>query len=243
MSTDEILVTELLSRRSEHNKSHRNHPCNECLKVSNLSSVGNGKESFYGIGIDTGASYHSVAGYDQYFALSKLKNLDMDTSTAGCVNATFGKRSASLMGSINIFILFRTFTFLLLHADIPSLLSLYDIDRHGIIFNNIRDIITQPSTGLQMLVYRKIGHAWIHLKGVLEANLHTPYEFSELHIYAAKSLSESQLRRLHRRFGHPSAPRLVILLQRAGYVDDMDPETIKRLTRYCQICQKHGKFC
>lgn len=82
----------------------------------------------------------------------------------------------------------------------------------------------------------------IHLEGGLEANLHTLYQFSELQMYVVESfLSEPQFRRLYRLFGHPSAPRLVSLWQRAGYVDDMDSETIKQLTRYCQMHQNHGK--
>ncbi|CCD52037.1 similar to putative integrase [Botrytis cinerea T4] len=49
-----------------------------------------------------------------------------------------------------------------------------------------------------------------------------------------------QLRRLHRRFGHPSAHRLLRVLQRAGH-SDVSQQEIDKLTKFCQYCQKHGK--
>lgn len=54
-------------------------------------------------------------------------------------------------------------------------------------------------------------------------------------------LSETQLRRLHRHFGYPSAPKLISLLQNSRHSDDIDACTIQRLTQYCHICQKHSK--
>jgi hypothetical protein len=52
-------------------------------------------------------------------------------------------------------------------------------------------------------------------------------------------LTDNQLRQLHRRFGHPSAPKLSNLLRRAGH--DINSKTAQHLTKYCQYCQKYGK--
>ena len=52
-------------------------------------------------------------------------------------------------------------------------------------------------------------------------------------------LTDSELRRLHRRFGHPSAQRLSKLLKRAGH--EVELKAIKYLTRYCHQCQIHQK--
>lgn len=53
-------------------------------------------------------------------------------------------------------------------------------------------------------------------------------------------LTESQLRQLHRRFGHPSARRLIVLLRKAG-LDDFNPQIIKHLTKICHHCQMNSK--
>ena len=52
--------------------------------------------------------------------------------------------------------------------------------------------------------------------------------------------TESERRQRHRRFGHPSAQRLVDLLKKANH-EDFERKAIEKLTRYCHFCQKHGK--
>src|SRR5438045_4003059 len=52
-------------------------------------------------------------------------------------------------------------------------------------------------------------------------------------------LTESQLRQLHRRFGHPSGRRLATVLQRAGH--EIELKAIQHLTKYCHQCQMHAK--
>ena len=51
-------------------------------------------------------------------------------------------------------------------------------------------------------------------------------------------LTETELRQLHRRFGHPSVRRLKDLLDRAGH--DADSSILKRIAEYCEHCQRHG---
>ena len=47
-------------------------------------------DKFYGIVIDTGASKHSTAGYNQYEALCKICHIPIDKSKAGAINVQFG---------------------------------------------------------------------------------------------------------------------------------------------------------
>lgn len=54
-------------------------------------------------------------------------------------------------------------------------------------------------------------------------------------------LTEQQLNRLHRRFGHPTARRLLELLQRAEIDEEGDKEALEQLTKFCEHCQKHSK--
>jgi hypothetical protein len=54
-------------------------------------------------------------------------------------------------------------------------------------------------------------------------------------------LTETELRQLHRRFGHPSAERLVRLLERAGHDDDQHRKVINRIIKYCSPCQRFGR--
>jgi hypothetical protein len=52
-------------------------------------------------------------------------------------------------------------------------------------------------------------------------------------------LTDVELRRLHRRFGHPSVERLQKLLYSAGH--ETDRLAIEQLTKFCHYCQKFGK--
>jgi hypothetical protein len=51
-------------------------------------------------------------------------------------------------------------------------------------------------------------------------------------------LTETELRTLHRRFGHLSATRLANVLERAGYSDAQHRQTLDYITKYCIRCQK-----
>src|ERR1700721_4346368 len=53
-------------------------------------------------------------------------------------------------------------------------------------------------------------------------------------------LTETELRQLHCRFGHPSVRRLLRVLQRAGY-ESVEQRAIEHLTKYCHQCQLNGK--
>jgi hypothetical protein len=51
-------------------------------------------------------------------------------------------------------------------------------------------------------------------------------------------LTETELRTLHRRFGHLLATRLANVLERASYSDAQHRQTLDHITKYCIRCQK-----
>jgi len=53
-------------------------------------------------------------------------------------------------------------------------------------------------------------------------------------------LTYSELHQLHRRFGHPSVRRLVLLLERAK-LDDIDVRSVEHLTKFYEQCQLYAK--
>jgi hypothetical protein len=52
-------------------------------------------------------------------------------------------------------------------------------------------------------------------------------------------LTETELRRLHRRFGHPAVMRLTRLLKDAGH-HDFEEKTLEEVTKFCYYCQLHS---
>jgi Reverse transcriptase (RNA-dependent DNA polymerase) len=190
---------------------------------------------FYGVMIDTGASKKSTAGYGQYLACKDSSRhicTEINKATAGAVNVQFGIGSATSIGSVIVDMPIGQVEFHIVEADTPFLLCLKDMDRLGVYFNNLTNQLILPSKTIP--VARRFGHPFMMWNEALES-------------YIAESLYQNpcfltttELRRLHRRFGHPSADRLHTVLERSGH-DDIDKKTLERLTKLCEHCQKHGK--
>ncbi|KAM4059821.1 polyprotein [Hirsutella rhossiliensis] len=150
------------------------------------------RDRFQGIMIDT-------AGYSQYIALQREDpSVALDSSTSGQASIKFG--NGDTINSL------AQITFHVLQTPTPFLLCLADMDRLGIYFNNITDTInctnhcTNRPTSIP--VVRKWGHPWFFLTKDEES---------------ISFLTETEIRTLHRRFGHPAVPRLHHLLKQAGH--------------------------
>ena len=183
-------------------------------------------ETFQGIMPDTGAAGVSTAGHPQFLALQKLDpNVQLDISTAGNHTIRFGKGSSLSEGTIWVATPFGTIPFQVVSANTPFLLCLGDMDRLGIRFDNLCNELIQGKK--RVPIVRRWGHPFLLL--------HQPEQSMAYH-----HLTETELRQLHRRFGHPSVSRLVKILQRAGY-DEIDNNFIKHLTKVCHQCQIHSK--
>ena len=126
-------------------------------------------------------------------------------------------------------------TFYIVKVNTPFLLCLADMDRLGAFFNNTINQVVQigPGTGRSHPVIWRYGHAFLLWRtsaySVITESLSQNPCF----------LTEIELRRLHRRFGHPSVRRLHQILERSGH--EVEIQALQHLTRYCEHCQKYGK--
>ena len=192
------------------------------------------QDVFYGVMIDTGASKRSTAGYGQYLAYLRTNpGAKIDTTTAGAMNVQFGIGSASSIGSITVCTPIGQAEFHVVKADTPFLLCLADMDALGVYLNNLKNVLVGPS-GTTVPVVRRFGHPFMVWDQSLYAYVAQSFDFNPCF------LTTVELRRLHRRFGHPSADRLRRILERSGH-DDVDTQALQRLTRYCEQCQMHGR--
>jgi hypothetical protein len=200
----------------------------------NTSSSRYTTDVFLGIVVDTGASKKSTAGYGQFWALQQSNpamELELDTSTKGQVTVQFGIGSTSSIGTANVHTPIGEVQFHIVDANTPFLLCLADMDKLQVYYNNIRDVLVTRTR--EVPVVRRFGHAFLLCNSSLQAYLLESFESNPCY------LTEPELQRLHRRFGHPSVERLLKLLGRAGH--DTNKKTLEHLTKYCHFCQKHGK--
>jgi hypothetical protein len=182
-------------------------------------------ETFQGIMPDSGAAGVSTAGQLQFIALQKLDPvLQINTTTAGQHKIRFGKGEALSQGTIDVLTPLGIITFHVVPTNTPFLFCLQDIDRLGVKLDNLANVLIQGEKIIPIV--RKWGHPWMLL--------HHPEE-----VLAWCHLTETELRQLHRRFGHPSIRRLTRVLERAGH--EVEQKAIERLTKYCHQCQMNSK--
>lgn len=155
----------------------------------------------------------------------------MDTTTAGAINVQFGIGSTSSIGSITVDTPVGRVEFHVVKADIPFLLCLADMDTLQVFYNNLRDELVTPSKSVP--VYRQFGHPFILWDDSLQSFITLSFDQNPCF------LTSTELRRLHRRFGHPSVDRLHKVLERSGH--DIDKRAIKQLTKFCSHYQIHRK--
>ncbi|KAM4065471.1 cwf18 domain containing protein [Hirsutella rhossiliensis] len=189
----------------EHDNSTNDHRNNgKQAKCSEKTSIRRIKpDRFQGIMIDT-------AGYSQYIALQREDpSVALDSSTSGQASIKFGNGDTiNSLGTVALKTPLGRITFHILQTPTPFLLCLADMDRLGIYFNNITDTIncsnhcTNRPTSIPVI--RKWGHPWFFLTKDEES---------------ISFLTETEIRTLHRRFGHPAVPRLHHLLKQAGHSD------------------------
>ena len=98
-------------------------------------------------------------------------------------------------------------------------------------YNNVTDTLITPSVRLP--VTRRFGHPFLLWQGALEAYILTSLELNPCY------LTDTELRQLHRRFGHPSAEKLYKVLERSGH--EVSRASINYLTKFCAYCQKYGR--
>ncbi|KAF1944442.1 hypothetical protein EJ02DRAFT_452307, partial [Clathrospora elynae] len=176
---------------------------------------------YQGILPDTGAANVSTVSREQYLALTREDPmLTIDTSTARKASIKFGKGSVTAsIGTAQVSTEIGEIDFEVLDAPTPFLLCLADMDWLKVYFNNTTDELVQGDARTPVIC--KWGHPWFHLNKREQATVF---------------LTETELRRLHRRFGHPAIMRLAKLLKNAGH-SDVEEKTLEEITRFCHHCQ------
>lgn len=188
-------------------------------------------EHFYGIMIDTGCSYASTSGHAQYQAYCKYTGASPNIDKERSSTVMFGKGSVTSTGVARITMPFRSMLIsfdihVLENTDVPILLSLHDMDKLGIYFNNLVNLLVQPSSQNSVPVQRRYGHPF--------------YKWCNI---TSCMYTKNELNRLHRRFGHPSADKLYNLLKRANLNDlpEGTRATLEKISKYCRLCQFHAQ--
>jgi len=182
-------------------------------------------QEFYGNMIDTGCSYASTAGIGQYLAYCAYVGIDPKTDSANVTVCAFR------VGEVQSRVAEVQFPFsgrlleILLHvvdADVPMLLSLADMDILGLYYNNVSDLLIHSATNTSVGIVRKFGHPFYSWSPIL----HCMYTETELH-------------RLHRRFGHPHVDKLIQFLHRVenNKVSENTRALLLKIAKYCKACQ------
>jgi hypothetical protein len=120
-------------------------------------------EKFYEIMIDSGASTKSTAEYDQYLAFNKMNLIiDLNLSRTETVNVQFDIESASSIESLIIDTSFDIVKFHVIKTDTSFLLSLADMNRLKVYFNNVKNILIMIAQFEKSLlsVIRRFGHGF-----------------------------------------------------------------------------------
>lgn len=121
--------------------------------------------------------------------------------------------------------------FHVVQADTPFLLCLRDMDALQAYYNNVTDQLITSSVSLP--VTRRFGHPFLLWEEALRVYLQESFDHNPCF------LTDTELRRLHRRFGHPSSEKLCNLLEKSGH--EVSKPAVDYLTTYCEFCQKHGR--
>lgn len=203
-------------------------------------------QQFFGILIDTGAAKHSTCGYGQFLALQSIIPLKLDTQALRH-GFRFGIGNITSLGTTEIPLPLGNVTFYVVQADTPFLLSLADMTHHHVYLNNVsKELVRDYLDPKTWPVIEHRGHMFLDWQNSKIPTTAYPFEIDiayhlqETDVPPQISLSDTELRHLHRRFGYPSVRRLLAVLQRAGY-DDIAPKTVQNITKLCHLCQKHDK--
>jgi hypothetical protein len=190
-------------------------------------------EVFYDIMIDSEASVRSIVDYEQYLAFIKNISIDLDRAKTEAVNVQFGIESISSLESIIIDTSMRLVEFHVIKADTFFLLSLADMDRLKVYFNNVENLLIGKIKILSII--RRFGHGFLLWKNSnsLHSYITQFFEFNSCYII------DVELRQLHRRFDHSFTQKLHNLLERSDH--EVEKAVLKKLTKFCTFCQKYAK--
>jgi len=194
---------------------------------------------FHGIMIDTGAAFKSTAGYGQFKAYQAQcqHQCELDTNNAGQYSIKFGIGDTPSIGTTTIETPIGNISFHVVKANTPFILCLQDLTATGYYYNNLANtLVNGNEPGKSVQIVQKFGHPFMLWDQAMSAYLTT---YTTIDNAVPESLlTETELRQLHRRFGHPSARRLANLLKRTPH--EFDIRALEHLTKLCKQCQLHS---
>lgn len=123
--------------------------------------------------------------------------------------------------------------FHVIDVDTPFLLCLKDLDDLRIYYDNLRNVIVTPLKSIPVI--RQFENPFI----LWDTSLYTL--LTDYLNYNLCYLTIIELKRLHRRFGHPSVDRLHKILERSGHEDENYCKALKKINQLCEHYQKYGK--
>uniref|UniRef100_A0A8H7K3I9 Integrase catalytic domain-containing protein n=1 Tax=Bionectria ochroleuca TaxID=29856 RepID=A0A8H7K3I9_BIOOC len=195
---------------------------------------------WFGIIPDTGAASISTAGANQTQALLRIRPDIQISESESKGRVRFGAgEPLEATGVVPVPTPIGDITFHVIPADTPFLMCIKDMDELGVYLDNTRNELVKRGTRAvkRIPVTRRWGHPWLQLdnkSSALPRTYHTEGQSEE-----AAELTEAQLRRIHRRFGHPSVEKLWNILQRAD--KKANRSALELINRVCHHCQIKGK--
>jgi hypothetical protein len=192
-------------------------------------------EMFYDIMIDSKASIRSIVDYEQYLAFIKNISIDLNHTKTDAVNVQFEIESTSSVESLTIDTSFELMQFHVIKTDTSFLLSLTDMNRLKIYFNNVENILFMTTKNRDLSMIRRFDHDFLLWKNSHFLHSYITQSFNSYLCY----LTDIELRQLHRRFDHSSIMKLHDLLKRFDH--EVKKAVLKKLTKFCIFCQKYAK--
>jgi hypothetical protein len=189
---------------------------------------------FYDIMIDSDVSVRSIVDYEQYLAFIKNTFIDLNHIKTEAVNVQFEIESILSLKSITIDISIKLMKFHVIKTDTSFLLSLADMNRLKVYFNNVENLLIDTIKVLSII--KRFDHDFLLWKNSYSLHSYIVQSFNFNLCY----LTDVELRQLHRRFEHSSTLKLHSLLERSDH--DVKKSVIKKLIKFCIFCQKYAKF-
>jgi hypothetical protein len=183
--------------------------------------------------INSRASVRSIVDYEQYLAFINQSSIELDSIKVEAINVQFEIKSILSIESLTIDTSFELVKFHVIKANTLFLLSLADMNRLKVYFNNVENLLVDKIKISSII--RRFDHDFLLWKNSYF-----------LHSYIVQSLNfnlcyltDVKLRQLHRQFDHSFITKLHDLLKRSNH--DVKKAVLKKLTKFCTFCQKHAK--
>jgi hypothetical protein len=195
----------------------------------------------------------STNDIEQFKTLKRISNNDVKLNTQTVEsNIKFEIDNISILSTVELNISLELIIFHIVEVNISFLLSLIDLNRLKMYFNNLinemiqkildQTVKDQNVTNFQIdskirrhSIIRRYDHAFLLWK------IFTYSLIVEFIDENSCLLIEIELHRLHRRFDHFSTRRLYEILTRSDH-ENVESRVIEHFNKYCHHCQLHEKF-